>query len=108
MVEEQKFVEKKKSCKVFFMVLMNMSAKHPSNREKLQRQKVKYGRRTKDSREGKNLLPFLYFIVLMNLRAKHSSNREKLQRKIVKYDRRTKSHIERKKLLPFQCFSQCS
>jgi len=60
MVEEQIIAEKKKSCYlfVFFMVLMNLRAKHPSNREKLQRKIVKYGRRTKDCREEKSCYLF--------------------------------------------------
>jgi len=62
MVEEQKIAEKKKvvTFLVFFMVLMNLRAKHSSNREKLQRIIIKYGRRTKNRREEKKLLPFLF------------------------------------------------
>jgi len=39
-------------------MLMNLRTKHPSNREKLQKM-VKYGRRTKNQKEEKNLIPFL-------------------------------------------------
>jgi len=75
---------------------MNLRAKHPSNREKLQRKIVKNGRRTNNCREGKKLLPFLYssqcsWIWEQNIPAE-------LQRKIVKYDRRTKNRGEEKKL----------
>jgi len=41
----------------FFTMLMNLRAKHPSNRGKLQK-KVKYGRRTKNRREEKSCYLF--------------------------------------------------
>jgi len=63
MIEEQRIEEKNKSFYLLgvFNVFKNLTGKHSSKIEMLQRKVVKYGRRTKNMREDEKLLPFLCY-----------------------------------------------